>query len=473
MVMYAGICAAFCMPRTTIAQAYEWPEDVRVQNKLDAWQDQKFGLLIHWGTYSQWGIVESWSICSEPWINRNGADYVDYVRDYENLATTFDPVDFDPDRWAQAAGKAGMKYMVFTTKHHDGYSMYDTRQTDYRITGPMSPFRDDPRADITKEVFEAFRAEGFSVGVYFSKPDWHHDDYWAHEWATPDRNNNYDIRRFPERWQRFRDFTFNQIEELMTGYGPVDILWLDGGWVRPDSTINEEVHSWGYRIPDWEQDIDMPRIAEMSRRHQPGLLIVDRTVHGPYENYRTPEQRVPDEALSYPWETNLSMSQSWSYNRNPKYKSTNRLIHTLVDVVSKGGNFLLGVGPGPDGTLDIEAYQRLEEIGSWMDVNGEAIYATRAIEPFREGSIRYTRSRETGAVYAIYLADEAESVPPPTFRLDTIQPAAGSRVTLLETGDELPWVPSGTGAVITLPSKVSKRMVGRHAWVVKMDAISR
>jgi alpha-L-fucosidase len=454
------------------AQAYQPPADSLVQAKLEAWQDMKFGLLLHWGTYSQWGVVESWSICSEPWISRGGADYTQYVEDYEALATTFNPTRFDPGRWAGAASDAGIRYMVFTTKHHDGFNMFDTGMSDYGIAGPDSPFRDDPRSNVTRVLFDAFREEELAVGAYFSKPDWHHDDYWAHEWATPDRNNNYDLRRFPERWQRFKDFTFGQIEELMTGYGPVDILWLDGGWVRPDSTINEEVISWGYDIPDWEQDIGMPRIVEMARANQPGLIVVDRTVHGPYEDYRTPEQRVPDHVITdYPWESNMSMSQSWSFSRNPRYKSARQLIHTLVDVVSKGGNFLLGIGPGPDGTWDAEAYERLEEIGDWLRPNAEAIYGTRPVTPFSDGPVRFTRSRKSGAVYATYLVAEGDEAPPDTLRLVGIIPAEGAVVSLLATGEVLSWIPAGTGMLVQIPAHPGARTLNPYAWTLKISAI--
>ncbi|MCB0599746.1 MAG: alpha-L-fucosidase [Saprospiraceae bacterium] len=455
------------------SQAYVMPTDPLVLQKLDWWQDQKFGLMMHWGTYSQWGVVESWSICSEdqPWCSRNGADYSQYKRDYEALATTFNPQKFDPQPWVNAAKYAGMKYLVFTTKHHDGFCMFDTKETDYRITGSQVPFHTDPRADVTKVLFDSFRNQGFGIGAYFSKPDWHSPDFWAPEWATPDRCTNYDTNKHPDRWQKFRDYTYNQIEELMSGYGKVDILWLDGGWVRPDSTINEEVRSWGYRIPDYPQDIDMPRIATMARAHQPGLLVVDRSVHGPFEDYRTPEQQVPERALSYPWETCMTMGNSWSYSKNPHYKSTHQLIHLLVDIVAKGGNFLLNIGPSPDGTWDQEAFDRLQGIGDWMQVNQEAIYATRAIAPYKEGKIRFTRKKNTNTVYAIYLADEQEKNPPEYWSIQQLKARTGSKVSVLETGDELSWKPNGDqGMIIQIPEKVRQKMKSQHAWTILFEA---
>ena len=361
-----------------IAQApYVPPSDPAVKEKLAAWQDLKFGLLMHWGAYSQWGVVESWSICpeDEDWCRRDsshGKTYAEYVRNYETLQTTFDPVKFDPSKWARAAKDAGMKYVVFTTKHHDGFCMFDTKTTDYRITSANTPFHDDPRANVTKHIFDAFRKEGLWTGAYFSKPDWHSPNYWWPYFPPKDRSVNYPPTKYPERWQNFKDHTYAQIEELMTGYGPVDILWLDGGWVRPLSSIDTSV-SWQKAITI-EQDIDMPRIATMARSHQPGLLVVDRTVGGEYENYVTPEGHVPDADLGVPWETCMPMGTSWSWVPNEQYKSTDEIIRTLVSVVSRGGSLLLNVAPGPDGQLDSTAYVRLKEVGEWLKVNGEAIY---------------------------------------------------------------------------------------------------
>jgi alpha-L-fucosidase len=277
-----------------MSKKYQAPEDVAVQQKLAQWQDLKFGLFMHWGTYSEWGVVESWSICPEDegWTQRKGpygATYEGYKKAYENLQTTFNPVKFDPDKWVKAAKYAGMKYMIFTTKHHDGFSMFDTKQTDYKITDAKTPFSKNPKANVTKEIFNSFRKENFMIGAYFSKPDWHSPEYWWPYFPPKDRNVNYDPAKYPGHWQKFKDFTYNQIQELMTGYGKVDILWLDGGWVRPKNTIDTTI-DWQKGIK-FNQDIDMPKIAAMGRKNQPGLIVVDRTVSGQYENYTTRQSR--------------------------------------------------------------------------------------------------------------------------------------------------------------------------------------
>ncbi|MDO4191169.1 MAG: alpha-L-fucosidase [Bacteroidales bacterium] len=378
----------------------QMPEtDAAICRRIEQWQDLKFGFMVHWGIYAQWGVVESWSICNEPWISRNGADYSDYKQRYQALNKTFNPKQFDAKKWAQIAYDAGMKYMIFTTKHHDGYCLFDSHETTY--TSAQSPCH----RDFVREITDAFRAKGLWTGLYFSKADWHHDDYWAHEWATPDRNVNYDPAQHSERWQRFVEFTHNQIRELTHNYGDIDILWLDGGWCRPEWSIDDEVRPW-LGCQGWIQDIDMTRLANIARENNHDMLIVDRTVHGRYENYRTPEREVPGELLPYPWETCMTMGDSWSYVPNDNYKSTRTLIHMLCDIVAKGGCLLLNVGPDADGQIPDIAQQRLKEIGQWLNTNGKAIYATQPLFPFTHDNWRLTQSKDGNTAYFIYLVPE-------------------------------------------------------------------
>jgi alpha-L-fucosidase len=442
--------------------------DLLVLKKLDWFRDVKFGLMMHWGPYSQWGVVESWSICSEdePWCRRDIPDYVAYKNKYEDLKKTFNPVKFDPEAWARAAKTAGMRYVVHTTKHHDGFCMFDTRQTDYKITSAECPFSKNPKANIVKEIFDAFRREGFGIGAYFSKPDWHSPDYWAPEWATPDRNVNYDTEKYPERWRKFRDYTYAQIEELMTGYGNIDILWLDGGWVRPYPPLEPDLR--GILKRPFNQDIDMPKIAAMARGRQPGLIIVDRTVTGKYENYRTPEQEIPDKPPAYIWETCMTMGNSWSYVPNDRYKSANKLIHLLVDIVSKGGNFLLNIGPNAEGELPAEALKRLKEIGDWMKINAEAIYKTRPIAPYKEAKTCFT-SLADGTIFAIYLADEDETRPPATIQLYSQAPGPGTKIRMLGVPEAVRWEKDGKGILIHVPEPALKNPPCRHAWVFRIS----
>ncbi len=451
-----------------IQEADEKESDPLVLQKLEWFQDMKFGLMMHWGPYSQWGVVESWSICSEdePWCARNIPDYVEYKRRYQELPKTFNPVKFDPADWARAAKLAGMRYLVFTTKHHDGFShvRYEAdRLPDHRTGSSFrraSQGQRRPRRSSTRSG-----PQGFGIGAYFSKPDWHSPDYWAPEWATPDRHVNYDTSRYPERWARFKDFTFRQIEELMTGYGKVDILWLDGGWVRPYPVLPPSLRNMIKQPAN--QDIDMPKIAAMARRHQPGLIVVDRAVPGRYENYRTPEQEVPEKPLPYLWETCMTMGRSWSYVPDDVYKSTNSLIHLLVDIVSKGGNFLLNIGPSPEGELPAESLARLAEIGAWMKVNAEAIYETRPIAPYKEAGICFTAKKD-GTVYALVLAGENELTMPSKIMLSSFAPGPGGRIELLGKSGALRWEAVGKGALVAIPAAAQKTPPTRHAWVLKI-----
>ncbi len=463
-------------------QTYYPVEDSQVLEKLEDWQDLKFGLLMHWGAYSQWGIVESWSLCPEDYgwcARRSGAspdNYFGYKKEYENLSTTFNPVDFDPDKWASAARDAGMKYVVFTTKHHDGFCMFDTKLTDYKVTGSKSPFRTHEKANIAREIFDAFRAEGMWAGAYFSKPDWHSEHYWDPYFPPLDRNVNYDPEAYPEKWEKFVQFTHDQIMELMTDYGKMDILWLDGGWVAKKDP--DRIRDFYQGFPDQSsggflksrsvnQDIRMDELARKAREKQPGLIVVDRAVPGKNQNYLTPENRVPEAALPFPWESCIIAGGGWSWVPEAKYKSGREAIHMLVDIVAKGGNLLLNIAPGPDGKWHDEAYILLEAIGDWMEVNSEAIYETRALPPYKDGKVCLTRKQD-GTVYAIYLPDENESAPPSKVWLNSIQATKGSAVVLLGYG-KVKWDKTGNGMLIHLPQKAISNPPCKEAWAFKIE----
>jgi len=452
-------------------EKYHAPSDTLVQQKLNQWQDLKFGLMMHWGTYSQWGIVESWTLCPEDegWTVRRGPyskNYSEYVKAYENLQTTFNPIKFDPEKWATAAKAAGMKYVVFTTKHHDGFSMFDTKETDYKISGSRSPFASNPKSNVAKEIFTSFRNQGFWTGAYFSKPDWHHENYWWPYFPPKDRNVNYEPTKYPEKWNAYKKFTYNQLKELMSEYGSMDILWLDGGWVRPLSTVDTSVE-WQRGIKQ-DQDIDMPRIAAMARSYQPGLLIVDRTVTGEYENYTTPEQQVPDKPLPFPWETCMTMGGSWSYVPGDHYKSTEELIHLLVKIVSRGGNFLLNIGPGPDGEWDPEAYNRLAEIGEWMKKNQEGIYDSRPLAPYSSDNIYFTKNKNGKTWYAYYLTDSIHRELPGEVILKNLLLPKGSIVTLSDAKTNLRWKMENGNTVISMPHIVFAKQDKRYAVLFKI-----
>jgi alpha-L-fucosidase len=452
---------------------YVVPGDTLVQQKLAHWQDIKFGLLMHWGTYSEWGIVESWSICPEDegWTQRRGpyaTNYFDYVKAYENLQTTFNPTKFDPGKWATAAKGAGMKYLVFTTKHHDGFCMFDTKQTDYKITSSKTPFSTNPKANVAKEVFDAFRKDGFMIGAYFSKPDWHCPYYWWPYFPPKDRNVNYDPKKYPEKWNQFKDYTYNQVKELMTGYGSMDILWLDGGWVRPKSTVDTTVE-WLRGIA-WGQDIDMAHIAKMARANQPGLIVVDRTVSGEFENYVTPEQTIPATPVPHPWESCITMGNSWSYVPNDTYKPTNELVHILLRIISRGGNFLLNIGPSPEGDWSDTAYSRLKEIGLWMKVHADGVYNTIPLAPYEDGNIIYLQSKDKKNIYVYLLSGNTnEVILPASITLDKIVLNKKSKIVLLDVlKEKIKWQSVKDETIIKIPSRLQHKVAGNYAVAFKI-----
>ena len=472
------VLAAICFAPAIIplfaqesAETYVRDPDPAVAAKLEQWRDLKFGFFMHWGLYSKLGIIESWSLCPEDWITREGMgaeNYFTYKANYENVITQFNPTGFAPEKWAAAAKAAGMKYVVFTTKHHDGFCMFDTKTTDYKITSARSPFSTHPRANVAKEVFSAFRKEGFWIGAYFSKPDWHCPYYWDPYWPPLDRNVNYDPKKYPDKWKKFQEYTYTQIEELMTGYGSMDILWLDGAWVAPLAQYSPFFNTIEMRKVD--QNIDMPRIAAMARSHQPGLLVVDRWVPSLYENYLTPEQKVIDKPIPVPWESCVTLANNWGYVPNDVYKPTWKVVHMLADVVATGGSLLLDIGPNPQGELEPVAYERLKEIGAWMHVNGEAIYGTRPVAPYKTAKLRYTRQK-SGAVCAIYLADEKETSMPESITLPGVTAAKGAKVTLLGARGELSWKQVGDGVVVSVPRSQRENPPCKHAWTIRISSI--
>ncbi len=317
----------------------------------------RFGMFIHWAPASQRGWELSW-----PLVGGVGAlphSQSVPVAEYHSTARTFNPERYDARQWARLSRRAGMKYAVLTSKHHDGYAMFHTAGSDYSVE--HSPFR----RDIVGEFVEAFRAEGLRVGLYFSLIDWHHPDYPP--FTDADKPYRFGAIRRPsgEQWERFIAAMFAQVRELLTNYGTIDLLWFDGGWER----TAEEWHA--------------RELGAMIRSLQPGILINDRLPG--FGDFVTPEQAVPAQAPERPWETCLTINDSWGYNPSDRrLKSPRSLIHTLCEVAGKGGNLLLNVSPTGDGSLPPEHVERLEAFARWMERNGESVSDTSpGLEPWQ------------------------------------------------------------------------------------------
>ncbi len=340
------VCVAMIVMTTMALGAEATPKiaATKVAAPNMAWFDAaRFGMFIHWGAYSQRGIEASWPLYAG---NPTRTEY-------EALATTFDPTKFDPVAIAKLAKRAGMKYVILTSKHHDGYAMFDTKLSDYGIM--HSPYG----KNIARMLGDAVRAEGLKFGFYFSLCDWHNPDYMTAPMQGNPGPGMLPQELDPARWDRFIDFMHGQVRELCTEYGKLGVIWFDGGWEHTPA--------------QWKAH----ELCQMIRTLQPGILINDRA--GTDGDYGTPEQTVPEGGLGHPWETCMTINNTWAYNPTDlAYKSTDDLLGILAKTASGGGNLLLNIGPMPTGEIQPEFTDRLDAMGQWLKANGASIYGTHA-----------------------------------------------------------------------------------------------
>lgn len=441
-------------------EGYVVPQAPEVRDRLEWFRDQKLALMMHFGLYSVPGIVESWPLsdADASWARKCvdwTADGDTFKRQYYGLNKSFNPIRFEPEKWAKIAKDCGFKYIIFTTKHHDGFCLYDSKYSDFKVTAPECPFSSNPRADIVKHVFDAFRAQGLGIGAYFSKPDWHHNDYWENYGIghRTSRHPTYDVKKQPEKWARFKEYAHRQILEVVRNYRP-DIIWLDGGQVKRGT----------------ELDIGIEKIIEEARAIDPRLISVDRCGGGSCENVITPEQFVPETPVAVPWESCITLGSNWGYFFDDKYKSSREIIHLLISIVAKGGNLALNVGPQPDGRLPGPAIERMRELGAWLKANGDGIYGTRSVPPFAAGDWRFTRKRAN--IYAIRLWKEGESgIQARTLSIPGVKAGEVASVRHLASGKELPFKPGAGGELeLALPEKfVFDRYADAFALALKTE----
>jgi alpha-L-fucosidase len=424
-------------------EGYVYPGEKAVLDRLEWFRDQKFALMMHWGPYTQPGIIESWGLSDEDssW-SRSDIDWIDnadkFKRQYWDLNKSFNPVRFRPDRWAELAADAGFRYCVVTTKHHDGFCMYDSQYSDYKITADDCPYHRNENADIIRVLFDEFRKRGLGIGAYFSKADWHHPDYWDYLGigSRTTRNPTYDAASDGVRFGRFARYTKNQIVELVRDYGPIDIIWLDAGWVCAANG----------------QDIHIEEIIAEARSYNPALISADRTCGGSCENYITPEQTIPDSPITVPWESCVTMGQGFSYRYDDIYKDERRIIHMLLDVAAKGGNLALNLSPEPSGRIPAPAERILRNVGAWLKTHGEGIYGTRAASPYKRGSFVFTGKPKENILYAYRLRGEPEDKIPENIVIPVSEYNV-SGVTHMGSGAPLVF-DAGGGIAVTLPESV-------------------
>jgi alpha-L-fucosidase len=348
----------------------------RKQANRDWFQNARFGMFIHWGLYAITG--------RDVWYY--SVEEVDQC-EYERLADRFNPIDYDPVAWARLARQAGMKYAVLTTKHHDGFCLWDTKYTDFNVTN--TPYG----RDLVGPWAEACRAEGLKVGFYYSLLDWHHPHFTVD--ALHPLRRHMDELNATRDFDQYVEFMHDQIRELMTSFGPINIFWADGSYGPPRVTRYEK------HAPHWQAE----RLIAMLEELQPGILINNR-LGLPGElpaDFATPEQVLPDRDVADEqtpmWETCRTIGSSWGYYRNdPLLKSTRQVIADLVTCVSSNGNLLLNVGPTARGLIDPAVVARLREVGGWLDQYGDSIYGAGAAPyppprplPAKSSVTRYTQ----------------------------------------------------------------------------------
>jgi len=324
------------------------------QQRTEWFRDARFGMFIHWGIYAIPARGE--------WV-RNKENIT--VEDYQPFFETFNPTGYNPREWAKAAKDAGMKYAVMTAKHHDGFCLFDSKYTDCKATNTPAG------RDLLKEYVDAFRSEGLKVGFYYSLLDWHHPDYPHYGDGIHPMSKNENWKNVEHDFNNYVEYMHNQVRELATNYGKIDIFWFD--------------FSYGKMSGDMWKSAEL---VKMVRELQPGVLI-DNRLGGDMEaenpepfagDFDGPEQVIPHKGIfdekgrPIPWEACITLNNDWGYSTNDDYKSPRDVVHALVNVVSKGGNLLLNVGPDAKGNIPQESLKILSEVGDWMDLNSESIY---------------------------------------------------------------------------------------------------
>jgi len=351
--------------------------------RMEWWREARFGMFIHWGLYA---------IPAGEW--NGGTNYGEWIRHsariplgtYDKFKSKFNPVRFNADEWVKTARDAGMRYIVITSKHHDGFCMFDTRQTSFDIM--ESPFG----RDVMKELADACRKYGLKFCFYYSIMDWHHPDYLpCRDWETDRGADSADFGRYVEYMKK-------QLEELLTQYGDIGVLWFDGEWENTwNDTYGKEIYAFVRKL---QPDIIINNRVGAGRLDMEGMS--DEGTFG--GDFGTPEQQIPPTGLpGTDWETCMTMNDHWGYNKaNTVYKPAKKLIRMLTDIASKGGNYLLNVGPTANGTFPEQAVSRLREIGRWMKVNGESIYGTSA-SPFASTPWGRCTMKKSGDTVILYL----------------------------------------------------------------------
>jgi len=419
-------------------------------SRMEWWRDARFGMFIHWGAYAvPAGIYKDQEVDGiGEWIMKKGQVP---ISEYEEFAKQFDPVKFNAEEWVRIAKDAGMKYIVITSKHHDGFALWNSEVSDYNIVD-FAPYG----KDILDALSKACKKEGIALGFYHSIMDWHHPDAQSQSYLMRDSlvhpNGNPGFPRYVEEYLK------PQVKELIDNYDPA-ILWFDGEWT-PEFTHEQGLELYQY-VRSLKPDILINNRVDKGRKGMQGMNKEGENYAG---DFGTPEQEILDATSALDWESCMTMNDTWGFKQSDhNWKSAELLIHNLIDIAAKGGNYLLNVGPTADGEIPEPSVARLQQMGEWLRVNGEAIYKTeKLVKNFKEGdNIRYTKKKGESTYYAIALQR------PETITFNYVKPSEGSSIYLLGVEQPLKWSYAGSGGVeINVPAGITD--INEFAWVFKI-----
>lgn len=410
--------------------------------RMDWWRDATFGMFIHWGAYA----VPAGNYKDKPvkgigeWIMHNANIP---ISEYEEFVKQFNPQKFNAKEWVAIAKNAGMKYIVITSKHHDGFCLWDSKVTNYDIMD-FSPFK----RDILQELSDACKAAGIKMCFYHSIMDWHQPDAESKKGYTHQNTANPNFANYRENYLK------PQLAELIKKYDPA-VIWFDGEW-----------------IPEWteEQGKDLYNFL---RNLKPDIIVNNRVGKGrqgmngmnKYQDaagdFGTPEQEILEGTSNLDWESCMTINDTWGYKVNDKkWKSSKVLIDNIIDIAAKGGNYLLNVGPTAEGIIPEESVERLKDMGEWLKINGEAIYATNSLKQYKEGNnIKFTTSKSGKFVYAMVTSKASDSI-----SIASVVPVEGSKVYVLGVKKPLKWITDNGKTVFILP----KNLPSEFAWTIKI-----
>jgi len=408
--------------------------------RMEWWRDARFGMFIHWGIYAvPAGIYNGKEVEGiGEWIVEKGQIPME---EYEKFAKQFDPVKFNADEWVQIIKDAGMKYLVITSKHHDGFSLWDSKISDYDIVD-TSPYGKDVLLALSK----ACKKQGVKFGLYYSIMDWHHPDAQAYSYLKDDPRKRADNKDNFANY--FENYMKPQLKELVVNYDP-DIIWFDGQWVG-DFTHEQGLELYQYIRTLKPSILINNRVDKGRSGGKQGMNKEDDKYAG---DFGTPEQKILDKASVLDWESCMTMNGTWGFKKNDhNWKSAEALVHNLIDITAKGGNYLLNVGPTAEGLIPEPSVERLKKTGDWLKVNGEAIYGTKKLQnSYKQGEdFRFTRKKESNIFYALSLKKPKASV-----LLKNLKPEEGSKIYLLGIEKALIWeFISEEGLKISIPKEI-------------------